>query len=273
MASVLAMFPSGDTTEFLKYVRITGRVKHSFIRKHSDSVIIPNEARDRGTSLCYSWNGGSFDMSAVVAIVHPHDDVASWSVSELYKPYMCHHANCNKRFANKFLLKKHEFIHTGERPHQCPYCCKRFNRKDNLLRHKKTHESNHFLPRHRATRSLGGVTLTNSKSFPNDSSLMMSLSSGVGIASDQQLNELSSHGGGVGNDSSYTSFSDPATPASSDHHRLTIAVATTATGGLDMRDGNGNGLKSKGASLASTLMADVPPPAPPAASAVGDTCT
>lgn len=58
------------------------------------------------------------------------------------KPYVCQHANCAKRFANKFLLKKHEFIHTGERPHQCQYCMKKFNRKDNLLRHKKTHLAN-----------------------------------------------------------------------------------------------------------------------------------
>lgn len=56
------------------------------------------------------------------------------------KPYVCQHENCHKRFANKFLLKKHEFIHTGERPHQCIYCSKKFNRKDNLLRHRKTHE-------------------------------------------------------------------------------------------------------------------------------------
>uniref|UniRef100_A0A0K0D2H8 C2H2-type domain-containing protein n=1 Tax=Angiostrongylus cantonensis TaxID=6313 RepID=A0A0K0D2H8_ANGCA len=55
------------------------------------------------------------------------------------KPFICEHANCHKRFANKFLLKKHQFIHTGLRPHTCPYCSKRFNRKDNLLRHKKTH--------------------------------------------------------------------------------------------------------------------------------------
>uniref|UniRef100_A0A7I4Z2U9 Zinc finger domain containing protein n=1 Tax=Haemonchus contortus TaxID=6289 RepID=A0A7I4Z2U9_HAECO len=55
------------------------------------------------------------------------------------KPFICEHTNCNKRFANKFLLKKHQFIHTGLRPHTCPYCSKRFNRKDNLLRHKKTH--------------------------------------------------------------------------------------------------------------------------------------
>uniref|UniRef100_A0A1I7Z378 C2H2-type domain-containing protein n=1 Tax=Steinernema glaseri TaxID=37863 RepID=A0A1I7Z378_9BILA len=58
------------------------------------------------------------------------------------KPFTCGHANCHKRFANKFLLKKHQFIHTGLRPHICPFCSKRFNRKDNLLRHKKTHLAN-----------------------------------------------------------------------------------------------------------------------------------
>jgi len=58
------------------------------------------------------------------------------------KPFECEHTNCHKRFANKFLLKKHQFIHTGLRPHSCPYCGKKFNRKDNLLRHKKTHVAN-----------------------------------------------------------------------------------------------------------------------------------
>ncbi|CAL2052840.1 unnamed protein product [Caenorhabditis brenneri] len=55
------------------------------------------------------------------------------------KPFICMHNHCGKRFANKFLLKKHMFIHTGLRPHTCPHCHKKFNRKDNLLRHKKTH--------------------------------------------------------------------------------------------------------------------------------------
>lgn len=41
------------------------------------------------------------------------------------KPFTCEHANCHKRFANKFLLKKHQFIHTGLRPHTCPFCNKR----------------------------------------------------------------------------------------------------------------------------------------------------
>uniref|UniRef100_A0A915JEK8 C2H2-type domain-containing protein n=1 Tax=Romanomermis culicivorax TaxID=13658 RepID=A0A915JEK8_ROMCU len=42
-----------------------------------------------------------------------------------FKPYVCQHRNCNKRFTNKFLLKKHEFIHTGLRPHQCNICFKK----------------------------------------------------------------------------------------------------------------------------------------------------
>uniref|UniRef100_A0A915BFY7 C2H2-type domain-containing protein n=1 Tax=Parascaris univalens TaxID=6257 RepID=A0A915BFY7_PARUN len=70
-------------------------------------------------------------------------DEFSCSANDLAeKPFTCEHANCHKRFANKFLLKKHQFIHTGLRPHCCPFCGKRFNRKDNLLRHKKTHLAN-----------------------------------------------------------------------------------------------------------------------------------
>uniref|UniRef100_A0A914MU75 C2H2-type domain-containing protein n=2 Tax=Meloidogyne incognita group TaxID=654580 RepID=A0A914MU75_MELIC len=58
------------------------------------------------------------------------------------KPFFCSWKNCQKRFANKFLLKKHHFIHTGLKPHICQFCKKPFNRKDNLLRHKKTHLQN-----------------------------------------------------------------------------------------------------------------------------------
>uniref|UniRef100_A0A7I4K379 Hypothetical zinc finger protein B0310.2 in chromosome X, putative n=1 Tax=Brugia malayi TaxID=6279 RepID=A0A7I4K379_BRUMA len=70
------------------------------------------------------------------------DDTMYTAADLAEKPFTCEHTSCHKRFANKFLLKKHQFIHTGLRPHCCPFCGKRFNRKDNLLRHKKTHIAN-----------------------------------------------------------------------------------------------------------------------------------
>ncbi|PAV88293.1 hypothetical protein WR25_13151 [Diploscapter pachys] len=68
------------------------------------------------------------------------DEVANDTDSD--RIYVCSRSECQKRFANKFLLKKHEFIHTGMKPHICHYCGKGFNRKDNLIRHVRTHEQN-----------------------------------------------------------------------------------------------------------------------------------
>uniref|UniRef100_A0A0N4Z468 BTB domain-containing protein n=1 Tax=Parastrongyloides trichosuri TaxID=131310 RepID=A0A0N4Z468_PARTI len=55
------------------------------------------------------------------------------------KPYKCDYHNCFKTFANKHLLKKHQFTHTGIRPHGCTFCGKRFSRRDNCLRHERSH--------------------------------------------------------------------------------------------------------------------------------------
>ncbi|CEF68970.1 Zinc finger, C2H2 domain and Zinc finger C2H2-type/integrase DNA-binding domain and Zinc finger, C2H2-like domain-containing protein [Strongyloides ratti] len=63
------------------------------------------------------------------------------------KPFKCDFESCLKTFSNKHLLKKHQFTHTGIRPHSCTYCGKKFSRKDNCLRHERSHgnESSKFL--------------------------------------------------------------------------------------------------------------------------------
>ena len=53
------------------------------------------------------------------------------------KPYKC--KICLKSFAHKYYLKYHRRIHTGEKPFACCFCERRFRWPTALLRHKKNH--------------------------------------------------------------------------------------------------------------------------------------
>ncbi|KAI9652207.1 MAG: hypothetical protein M1829_001816 [Trizodia sp. TS-e1964] len=55
------------------------------------------------------------------------------------RPFACNHVGCNKRFQRREHLKRHWFVHSGEKPYECEACNRPFSRTDNLRSHYKTH--------------------------------------------------------------------------------------------------------------------------------------
>ncbi|CAH1778326.1 unnamed protein product, partial [Owenia fusiformis] len=48
---------------------------------------------------------------------------------------------CLKQFRSNQALKRHMFIHTGEKPYVCPICSATFSNDGSLSRHKKKHRN------------------------------------------------------------------------------------------------------------------------------------
>ncbi|XP_059012904.1 transcription factor YY2 [Mustela lutreola] len=60
------------------------------------------------------------------------------------KPFQCTFEGCGKRFSLDFNLRTHVRIHTGDRPYVCPFdgCSKKFAQSTNLKSHILTHARN-----------------------------------------------------------------------------------------------------------------------------------
>lgn len=57
--------------------------------------------------------------------------------SQENKPHQC--STCGKHYSNKFRLKLHMQVHTGEKPYKCSYCEVEFGCPSNRRRHEKVH--------------------------------------------------------------------------------------------------------------------------------------
>jgi len=55
------------------------------------------------------------------------------------RQYTCPVVGCGKKFLDNSKLKRHQLVHTGEKPFKCELCFKRFSLDFNLRTHLRTH--------------------------------------------------------------------------------------------------------------------------------------
>ncbi|XP_052764310.1 adult enhancer factor 1-like isoform X31 [Mya arenaria] len=110
-----------------------------------DELEITGVEPGRPMPSAQDWNatmsGMGFDPSASGATGSPGDLAAQQGYNIMFmgkkKVFCCMY--CGKIFPNKWRTVNHVLIHTGEKPHQCEICHKRFTEKNTLRRHLVLH--------------------------------------------------------------------------------------------------------------------------------------
>jgi len=77
---------------------------------------------------------------------------------------------CGKRLADPSSLYRHRKIHSGDKPHKCPFCSRRFIQRYNMKQHVKTHKGAFMDLENQSSPSLIPQNLTIPQNLSNSSS-------------------------------------------------------------------------------------------------------
>ena len=86
-------------------------------------------------------SGGLPDLQTTLALASASSGGNSnegGNVNDSKRKHEC--LECGKRFPTPSKLQRHSFIHTGEKPYNCPHCPKSYSQLVHLKNHLMSHE-------------------------------------------------------------------------------------------------------------------------------------
>ncbi|XP_064103814.1 protein bric-a-brac 1-like isoform X4 [Macrobrachium nipponense] len=96
----------------------------------------PSPLHDSSRGSCVSSGARCHDMSAYSSGESVGGNGAGEGSGSIRRLLECEH--CHKHFTSRFNLQRHQLIHTGAKPYECPLCHQRFNQSGHVKTHLRT---------------------------------------------------------------------------------------------------------------------------------------